>query len=609
MNTSARQYEQPVDNGSKSLLCVPPHGLVVCILLLHLSTVVGQLCTNAALIDEPRHLIAGARHLQYGRYDIYRVNPPLPRMIAALSLACSSTKVDWSSHTSNTDIASETLVALNYIREHGRHSRPVIIGARGLCVPFTLLGAVICYSWAHALYGELGALLSLCCWCFFPLVQGGASVILPDLPAASMTILACWCYWNWLREATMWNLLGSTFSLGGALLCKTTLILLPPLYLAAFLLGTLLNERRNHKCASTCRGLFIILVGGISLLNAGYLFEGTFTQLKEYRFKSALLTDSGVAHGPQRNLQNRFQGTLIGELPLPFPRPYIEGIDHLKQEYEMGMDSYLRGHWKPRGWWYYNLYGLLVKTPVPMLIMTAVAACAFTVSLVWGGSGVCLNDTRVLFVFPLLFFVFHSLQTGLSHHLRYLLPVVPFWCICVARGASVFERTSVGRSTLTSLLLWLMAEGTLTGIHQIGYYNELVGGPVNGHMHLLESNTDWGQDLYNLEDWLRETIDGETVLVDYYGFASPSDYGLRLGQNVHIENSSNDKCKYLAAKEEDFWLCVSVGKLHTTRHYAYLLDRPPQFRAGFSILIYKVNSVEMKHALHIAEDIARGRLW
>ncbi len=30
--------------------------------------------------------------------------------------------------------------------------------------------------------------------------------------------------------------------------------------------------------------------------------------------------------------------------------------------------------------------------------------------------------------------------------------------------------------------------------HQLAYFNELAGGPENGHRHLLHSNLDWGQD-------------------------------------------------------------------------------------------------------------------
>lgn len=574
--------------------------IVAATLLIHLVAVAGQVCMNAPLVDEPRHLIAGAHHLEHRRFDIYRVNPPLPRAIAALSLAILAPQVDWRSHTSDVHIASETLVALDYIRDFGRQTRPVFILSRALCIPFTLLGALICYTWARSLFGDLGAILSLCCWCFFPLVQGGASVILPDLPAASMAVLACWCYWNWLRKTTRVQLVASALALGGAFLCKTTLMLLPPVYILAFLIRASENEGTHKKLKPTFSGLAVILAIGLCVLNVGYCCEGTFTPLKAYSFKSEFFSGNSDPQELHQASRNHFLADWIQEIPLPFPRPYIEGIDHLKQEYERGMHSYLRGRWQTRGWYYYNLYTLLVKTPLPLLFLTGLSICAFGVSLVNRGWVALLTHTKCLFLFPVLFFTFHSLQTGLSHHLRYLLPIVPFWCIFVASIAPVFDRTRAGRSILTCFVLWLATEGVLCHPHQLGYYNELVGGPANGHWHLLESNTDWGQDLYYLEDWLNNTKTNEPVLIDYYGFASPRDFGLRLGPMIQIENATNDKCVGMSSKGTDFWLCASVGKLHATQHYGYLLDQPPQFRIGYSIFVYKVRVAEMKEALGVA---------
>jgi hypothetical protein len=36
----------------------------------------------------------------------------------------------------------------------------------------------------------------------------------------------------------------------------------------------------------------------------------------------------------------------------------------------------------------------------------------------------------------------------------------------------------------------------------MSYFNEAVGGPENGHAYLVDSNIDWGQDLFFLRRWL-----------------------------------------------------------------------------------------------------------
>jgi hypothetical protein len=51
-------------------------------------------------------------------------------------------------------------------------------------------------------------------------------------------------------------------------------------------------------------------------------------------------------------------------------------------------------------------------------------------------------------------------------------------------------------------LLWSIASSLGVYPHSLSYFNELVGGPANGHAHLLDSNIDWGQDLLLLKEWL-----------------------------------------------------------------------------------------------------------
>ena len=45
---------------------------------------------------EPAFLAAGISHWQFGRFELYRVNPPLVRMGAALSVLAMGCETDWS---------------------------------------------------------------------------------------------------------------------------------------------------------------------------------------------------------------------------------------------------------------------------------------------------------------------------------------------------------------------------------------------------------------------------------------------------------------------------------------------------------------------------------
>lgn len=41
---------------------------------------------HSPTLNEPGHLVAGMSNWQFGRFDVYKVNPPLVRMVAALPM-------------------------------------------------------------------------------------------------------------------------------------------------------------------------------------------------------------------------------------------------------------------------------------------------------------------------------------------------------------------------------------------------------------------------------------------------------------------------------------------------------------------------------------------
>jgi hypothetical protein len=63
--------------------------------------------------------------------------------------------------------------------------------------------------------------------------------------------------------------------------------------------------------------------------------------------------------------------------------------------------------------------------------------------------------------------------------------------------------------------------------HYLAYFNAVSGGPARGSDHLIDSNLDWGQDLVNLRDWLREHAPGERVGLAYFGQINPALFTLR----------------------------------------------------------------------------------
>src|SRR5215212_8698000 len=60
--------------------------VVLLVLLVHSTLLLYSAYVHSPTVNEPAHLAAGLSHWRFGRFELYRVNPPLVRMLAALPI-------------------------------------------------------------------------------------------------------------------------------------------------------------------------------------------------------------------------------------------------------------------------------------------------------------------------------------------------------------------------------------------------------------------------------------------------------------------------------------------------------------------------------------------
>jgi hypothetical protein len=126
------------------------------------------------------------------------------------------------------------------------------------------------------------------------------------------------------------------------------------------------------------------------------------------------------------------------------------------------------------------------------------------------------------FLFLLAFFVFKRLPVGLRH----ILPVYP--ALLLAAGAVAAPdgpRPRLRSLFIAVLLAWLGVSLARIHPHEISYFNETVGGADGGTDYLLDSNSDWGQDLKDLRAWMA-AHGTDSIQLGYFGTADPSYYGI-----------------------------------------------------------------------------------
>jgi hypothetical protein len=132
-----------------------------------------------------------------------------------------------------------------------------------------------------------------------------------------------------------------------------------------------------------------------------------------------------------------------------------------------------------------------------------------------------------------------------------------------------------GRVAVVALLGWQLVGSVRAHPDYLAWFNELAGSHPD--RILLDSNLDWGQDLYRLSDALAAR-GVDSVALAYLGNADLSRHGL---PPVRALSPDQPTAGWIAISQ--MWLKDVPGQ---GKAYAWLRDREPVARVGRSILLY-----------------------
>ena len=237
-----KSYYVAVINRRHVSLC-----LALVLLLLHALLLVLSTSCHSPVTGEVGHLSAGVSHLLFGRYDLFRVNPPLVRTLAAVPVVVASPTLNWAYYDANPLERREFLVEHDFFCANAEKLPSLVTVARWTCISFSVIAGIICYWWAGRLYGKLAGLVAMSMWCFSPSILGHASLITPDAHAAAVGLAACYLFWRWLQTPQWSKALTAGILLGFAELCKFTLLIFYPTWVLLWLLHRLSERRSMNK--------------------------------------------------------------------------------------------------------------------------------------------------------------------------------------------------------------------------------------------------------------------------------------------------------------------------------------------------------------------------
>ena len=527
--------------------------------------------------DEYWHIPVGLLNWKTGRFDFEPLNPPLLRMWATWPLLFTSAESPRTEPTSDLTRIGDEFLAAN----HSNIDRFVVIARLPIILLTVATGALLA-RWTWEWHGPWAACLVTWLWSRDPTVLAHGSLVTTDAGGAAFWIATLFAAWRFAQRPTTRNAALAGVLLGLAQAAKFTNVLLVPLVVGLWCLERWRNESVESLALRTkLQRWGVLLLSAWLCLNVAYLFRGTGTLIRDFRFVSRSALEWQQSLGA------------LAALPVPLPRAYVTGFDWQISVMNSNHPVFLDGDLETSGFPSYFLMALLYKWPHSIHMLLVWVA----IQSVWSRSAAKWRR-RMWCVVPAVLMLVVASSSGMQLGIRYVLPAIPLLLLFVSEIAAKWSWPQTRLRPLAVGVLLLIFDPRHSHPEYLAYFNELAGGVEGGRYHLLDSNLDWGQDLHDLQRFVAEHPEVEPLSLAYFGTLPPESLGLRY---------KNPPTR----QPRPGWHAVSVnfvmGRPHWTRDghggtravyptddFSYFRFFEPKHRVGASIDVYHLTEGDVR---------------
>ncbi len=544
------------------------HLLAAVLLLLCLFAQAMVHARNASLtFDEGPHLAIGYATLRTGdlRLQPVHIHPPLANVLAAAPLLLQHDLPDPRT-VGGWEIASLSAVTDAVVWQYPHPRRMALAGRFPVILMALLLGAIVC-RWATDLSGPRAGLLALFLLAFDPNTIAHGSLITTDMAVVLWGTMALFLTWRYLRgegEHKVGNhkggdhkscpyIMGAGVALGLALGSKVSALSLVPVLGLLWLTGPRRLALRRRLLSTAGAAVLAALV-----LWAVYGFE-------------------------------------VRRLPgMPFPLPaatHIAIYRSLQEHYALGHPAFLLGQNRDHGWWYYFPVAFVLKTPWPtllLLVATAIIGISESANHEISNWQPTIRRWGSLVLFPIVY-VISSFFSSVNIGYRHVLPLLPFvFIVTSAVTAHGTRNTKYVLRIAYCVFRGLCYGGLLIGTLSISPNYLACFNVPDGHRHLVDSNLDWGQNLWQLRDWMRD----HSVARVYYAHFSPARPEV-YGVQVDMLPPSPRAVPFAPLNPAPGTYAIGATVLQgvytpDVNTYAWFRTHEPVARLGRALFIYRV---------------------
>ncbi len=526
-------------------------GLPLLLILTYFALGMAQVTHASITFDEGPHLAIGYATLRTGdlRLQPVHIHPPLANVLAAAPLLLQSDLPDPRT-VAGWEIASLSAITDAVVWRYPEPARIAVAGRLPILWLGVLLGALI-YRWAKNLGGWRAGLLALALYAFDPNCIAHGSLITTDMAAVFFIVATLYLTsGEWRMANGKWRMVAIGVLLGLAQLAKVSALMLVPVVGALLLVQAVVEQ--SQRIGESADGELRITNYGLRITDHGLRIAKDVLRAWLVVFGVAAL---GVWAG------YGFEVGSVPGFPIPFPAAtHVRIFQSLREHYDLGHPTFLLGQVSNHGWWWYFPIAFVFKTPWPALLLALWAVLRFVLKRWDSGMVKHWNmqtvNTLALLLFPVLYAA-SSLFSSVNIGYRHLLPLLPFLYVGIGvrmangkwqmandksripnpesritdyelRITNYASRITPYSLLLTSysllltsyslLLAWLIVGTLAVAPHFLTFFNEIAGGARGGYRYLVDSNLDWGQNLWDLRAWM--AAHGEQHV--YYAHYSPA---------------------------------------------------------------------------------------
>jgi len=576
---------------------------------------------DSAIFDEVAHIPAGYSYLTQHDTRLNPEHPPLIKDLSAIPLLFLHLTFNvqgqdfWEGTLPNMWDEGQWAAGHYLLYQAGNNPDQIIFWARIPIILLSILFGLFLFKWGKEIAGTSAGLFALTLYAFDPNILGHDHFVTTDLGIAAFLTFSFYYFLKFIKTPTWKNAAIGGFFMGLLLVSKFSSIVVLPIYGLILIVYGL--ARNNHEGLTKWKDRFAnlgwYLLKGIAAFAVATLVIWCVYKVNDYRMPRETFdqTIDFFFSASDPNAKASITNTMLHALnKSSFTRPlasYVFGPAWTFKRVSGGNGAYFLGQ-VGNGFKNYFPVVFAIKETIPLLVLMLFASVFVLwqtiVSIVASARtkkmaenfGHFLRRSVVyysMFIFVALY-AYVSISGGLNIGFRHLFPILPFIYLLVTKKVFDLLRDqhphtkTVIMIAVAVLLCWQVTTTALAYPSYTSYYNESIGGSTNGYKYVTDSNTDWGQDLKQLDWYLSGHPEITRIRVDYFGGGNPQQL---LGD------------KYIGWWDSQRpvvpgWYAISEnslqGSIYDTvnknlfNNYAWTLDLTPTAQIGKSILIYHV---------------------